>query len=65
MGIDPQSVRDVLLGSGDLDADLTACQADTLIALHAAGRKIPRAWAMKEMVRAIFAPGLSGDPSTS
>ena len=40
-------------------ADLTDQQADTLTALHAAGGKIPRAWAMKEMVRAIFAPGLS------
>jgi transposase len=42
-------------------ADLTDRQADTLAALHAAGGKIPRAWAMKEMVRAIFAPGLSVD----
>jgi len=42
-------------------ADLTDRQADTLTALHAAGGKIPRAWAMKEMVRAIFAPGLSVD----
>ena len=41
--------------------DLTDQQADTLTALHAAGGKIPRAWAMKEMVRAIFAPGLSVD----
>jgi transposase len=41
--------------------DLTDRQADTLAALHAAGGKIPRAWAMKEMVRAIFAPGLSID----
>ncbi len=40
-------------------ADLTERQADTLAALHAAGGKIPRAWALKEMVRAIFAPGLS------
>jgi len=39
--------------------DLTDRQADTLAALHAAGGKIPRAWAMKEMVRAIFAPGLT------
>jgi len=37
-------------------ADLTERQADTLAALHAAGGKIPRAWTMKEMVRAIFAP---------
>lgn len=42
-------------------ADLTDQQADTLTALHAAGGKIPRAWAMKEMVRAIFAPGLTVD----
>jgi transposase len=42
-------------------ADLTDTQADTLAALHAAGGKVPRAWAMKEMVRAIFAPGLSVD----
>lgn len=40
-------------------ADLTDTQADTLTRLHAAGGKVPRAWAMKEMVRAIFAPGLS------
>jgi transposase len=39
--------------------DLTDRQADTLAALHAAGGKVPRAWAMKEMVRAIFAPGLT------
>lgn len=42
-------------------ADLTDRQADTLAALHAAGGTIPRAWAMKEMVRAIFAPGLTVD----
>jgi transposase len=41
--------------------DLTDRQTDTLAALHGAGGKIPRAWAMKEMVRAIFAPGLSVD----
>ena len=41
--------------------DLTDRQADTLAALHAAGGKVPRAWAMKEMVRAIFAPGLTAD----
>lgn len=41
--------------------DLTDSQADTLAALHAAGGKLPRAWAMKEMVRAIFAPGLTVD----
>ena len=39
--------------------DLTERQANTLAALHAAGGKVPRAWSMKEMVRAIFAPGLS------
>ena len=42
-------------------ADLTDRQADTLTALHTAGGKVPRAWAMKEMVRAIFAPGLTVD----
>jgi transposase len=41
--------------------NLTDRQADTLTALHAAGGKIPRAWAMKETVRAIFAPGLTVD----
>ncbi len=41
--------------------DLTERQANTLAALHAAGGKIPRAWSMKEMVRAIFAPGLSAE----
>ena len=40
-------------------ADLTDTQADTLAAIHATGGKVPRAWAMKEMVRAIFAPGPS------
>jgi transposase len=44
--------------------DLTDRQLDTLTALHAAGGKVPRAWAMKEMVRAIFAPGLSVDAVT-
>ncbi|MGZ5359930.1 MAG: transposase [Solirubrobacterales bacterium] len=39
--------------------DLSDRQADTLAALHAAGGKVPRAWALKEMVRAIFAPGLT------
>jgi transposase len=39
--------------------DLTERQADTLAALHAAGGKLPRGWALKEMVRAIFAPGLT------
>ena len=42
-------------------ADLTETQADTLAAIHASGGKVPRAWAMKEMVRAIFAPGLNVD----
>ncbi len=41
--------------------DLTDRQADTLAALHATGGKVPRAWAMKEMVRAIFAAGLTAD----
>jgi transposase len=40
---------------------LTERQADTLAALHAAGGKVPRAWALKETVRAIFAAGLSVD----
>jgi transposase len=40
-------------------ADLADRQADTLAALHAAGGKVLRAWALKEMVRAIFAPGLT------
>jgi len=43
-------------------ADLTDQQAATLAALRAR-RKIPRAWAMKEIVRAIFAPGLTSRPS--
>jgi transposase len=41
--------------------DLTDTQADTLAAIHATGGKVPRAWAMKEMVRAIFAPNLTVD----
>ena len=41
--------------------NLTDTQLDTLARLHAAGGKVPRAWAMKEMVRAIFAPGLTVD----
>ncbi len=41
--------------------DLTDRQLDTLTALQLAGGKVPRAWAMKEMVRAIFAPGLTVD----
>lgn len=39
--------------------DLTDQQAATLAAVQAAGGKVPRAWALKEMVRAIFAPGLT------
>ena len=39
--------------------DLTEQQAATLNALKAAGGKVARAWAMKETVRAIFAPGLT------
>ena len=39
--------------------DLTDRQAATLAAFHAAGGKVSRAWTMKEMVRAIFAPRLS------
>jgi transposase len=42
-------------------SDLTEAQIDTLAAIHAAGGKVPRAWAMKEMVRAIFAPNLTVD----
>jgi len=42
-------------------ADLTDRQTDTLNLLHAAGGKVPRAWAMKELVRAIFAAGLTVD----
>ncbi|MHB8694281.1 MAG: transposase [Solirubrobacteraceae bacterium] len=40
-------------------ADLTETQAETLAAIHATGGKVPRAWAMKEMVRAIFAAHLT------
>jgi len=39
--------------------DLTDLQAATLAAIRAGGGKVARAWAMKEMVRAIFAPGLT------
>ena len=39
--------------------DLTDRQAATLAAIQTAGGKVARAWAMKEMVRAIFAPGLT------
>lgn len=41
--------------------DLSDRQASTLAAIQAGGGKIARAWAMKEMVRAIFAPGLTVD----
>ncbi|MGH2842714.1 MAG: ISL3 family transposase, partial [Solirubrobacteraceae bacterium] len=39
--------------------DLTDRQATVLAAIQAGGGKLARAWAMKEMVRAIFAPGLT------
>ena len=39
--------------------ELTDRQAVTLAAIRAGGGKVARAWAMKEMVRAIFAPGLT------
>jgi transposase len=39
--------------------DLTDSQADALAEIQAIGGKVARAWRMKEMVRAIFAPGLS------
>jgi transposase len=39
--------------------DLSDLQATTLAAIQAGGGKVARAWAMKEMVRAIFAPGLT------
>jgi transposase len=41
--------------------ELTDQQARTLAAIRAGGGKLARAWAMKEMVRAIFAPGLTVD----
>ena len=41
--------------------DLTDRQASTLATIRAGGGKLARAWAMKEMVRAIFAPGLTVD----
>jgi transposase len=41
--------------------DLTDRQANILAAISAGGGKLARAWAMKEMVRAIFAPGLTVD----
>jgi transposase len=39
--------------------DLSDQQAATLAAIKAGGGKTARAWAIKEMVRAIFAPGLT------
>ena len=39
--------------------DLSDQQATTLAAIQAGGGKVARAWAMKEMVRAIFAAGLT------
>ena len=39
--------------------DLSDQQAATLAAIQAGGGKVARAWAMKEMLRAIFAPGLT------
>jgi transposase len=39
--------------------DLTDQQTATLAAIQAGGGKVARAWSMKEMVRAIFAPGLT------
>ena len=39
--------------------DLTDRQAQTLTALTASGGKLARAWALKEMVREIFKPGLT------
>jgi transposase len=40
-------------------SDLSDRQAATLAAFQHAGGKVPRAWAMKEQVRAIFAAGLT------
>ena len=39
--------------------DLTDSQTTTLALIRAGGGKLARAWAMKEMVRAIFAPDLT------
>ncbi|MGH8303803.1 MAG: transposase [Steroidobacteraceae bacterium] len=39
--------------------DLTDTQADALAEIQAIGGKVARAWTMKEMVRAIFAKGLT------
>jgi transposase len=44
--------------------DLSDQQAATLAAIRSGGGKTARAWAMKEMVRAIFAPGLTVDAVT-
>ncbi|MGH2930990.1 MAG: ISL3 family transposase, partial [Solirubrobacteraceae bacterium] len=41
--------------------DLSEQQATTLAQIQAGGGKVARAWAMKEMVRAIFAKGLTVD----
>ena len=41
--------------------DLNDQQATILAQIQAAGGNVARAWAMKEMVRAIFAPGLTVD----
>jgi transposase len=41
--------------------DLSDQQATTLAAIRAGGGTVARAWAMKEMVRAIFAPGLTAE----
>jgi transposase len=41
--------------------DLTDQQATTLATIRSGGGKTARAWAMKEMVRAIFAPGLTAE----
>ena len=41
--------------------ELTDRQANILATIRAGGGKLARAWAMKEMVRAIFAPGLTVD----
>jgi transposase len=41
--------------------DLTDIQTTTLALIRAGGGKLARAWAMKEMVRAIFAPDLTAE----
>lgn len=45
-------------------ADLTDRQGDALAEIQAIGGKLARAWTMKEMVRAIFAKGLSVETVT-